>query len=149
MECKCIIEIITLLVTIAGFVITIITLKKGQNDLRISNVLKLKEMFNEYLDINSKLSPNGEWSNPNFHFNTISSEEFSKFNGYAGIFEVVKLMLENGSLKEKEFETFFLYRLSNIANCPAAMENINQNIENWTNLIALMQMFDLPVDNNN
>ncbi len=149
MECKCIIEIITLLVTIAGFVITIITLKKGQNDLRISNVLKLKEMFNEYLDINSKLSPNGEWSSPNLHFNTISNEEFSRFNGYAGIFEVVKLMLENGSLKEKEFKTFFLYRLSNIATCPAAMENINQNIESWRNLITLMQMFDLPVEDNN
>ena len=55
MECECLIEMIGFIVTIAGFIITIITLKKGQNDLRISNVLKLKEIFNEYLDIHSKL----------------------------------------------------------------------------------------------
>ncbi|WP_297868915.1 hypothetical protein [uncultured Flavobacterium sp.] len=149
MECECLIEMIGFIVTIAGFIITIITLKKGQNDLRISNVLKLKEIFNEYLDIHSKLSPNGEWNNPNFNFNNISSKEFSKFNDYAGIFEAVKLMLENGSLKQPEFKTFFLYRLSNIATCKAAMENIYENIDNWTNLIDLMNQFNLINEHNN
>ena len=148
MGCECLTGIITLLVAVAGFIVTFLTIKKGNNNLRISNVLELKKMFNDYSDISSKLYPNGEWSNLDT-FNLINAEDFLRFNVYAGVFEVAKLMLENDSLKKNEFETFFLYRLSNIATCPAAMENINQNIESWKNLIALMQMFDLPVENNN
>jgi CHAD domain-containing protein len=52
-------------------------------------------------------------------------------------------MLDNGSLSEREFRTFFYYRLSNIANCTAAMENIQDNIGSWRDLIALMQKFNL------
>ncbi len=52
-------------------------------------------------------------------------------------------MLENDSLSEKEFEIFFLYRLSNIATCKAAMSNIMENRSNWKNLLELMKQFEL------
>jgi hypothetical protein len=136
-------------VTFAGFVITIYTIKKSRADLRIKNALELKKNLNDFTEINHKLFPGGEWNQNGFNFNQISNEEFSDFNSYLGYFEIAKFMLDNDSLSRKEFETFFFYRLSNIATCKAAMDNINQNIDSWTNLIALMQMFDLSVEDHN
>lgn len=149
MECQCLVGIITLLVTFAGFVITVYTIKKSRAELRIKNALELKKALNDFKEINHKLFPGGEWNEGSFDFYQISNDEFSDFNSYVGYFEIAKFMIDSGSLSKREFETFFLYRLSNIANCPAVMKNIYQNIESWTNLIALMQMFNLPVENDN
>jgi hypothetical protein len=136
-------------VTFAGFVITIYTIKKSRADLRIKNALELKKNLNDFRKINHKLFPGGAWNEKGFNLNQISNAEFSDFNSYLGYFEIAKFMLDNGSLSKREFRTFFFYRLSNIAYCTAAMENINQNIDSWTNLIALMQRFELPVEKNN
>lgn len=149
MRCECLVGIITLLVTFAGFVITIYTIKKSRADLRIKNALELKKNLNDFREINHKLFPGGAWNEKGFNLNQISNAEFSDFNSYLGYFEIAKFMLDNGSLSKREFRTFFFYRLSNIAYCTAAMENINQNIDSWTNLIALMQRFELPVEKNN
>jgi hypothetical protein len=149
MKCECLIELITLLVTFAGFVITIYTIKKSRADLRIKNALELKKNLNDFREINHKLFPGGAWNQNGFNFNQITNAEFSDFNSYLGYFEISKFMLDNGSLSKREFRTFFYYRLSNIAYCTAAMENIQDNIDSWRDLIALMQMFDLPVEDNN
>jgi len=146
MRCECLIGIITLLVTFAGFVITIYSIKKSRVDLRIKNALELKKNLNDFREINHKLFPGGAWNKNGFNFNQISIEEFSDFNSYLGYFEIAKFMLDNGSLSKREFRTFFLYRLSNVAYCTAVMENIQDNIDNWSDLIALMQMFNLIVE---
>lgn len=141
MECECTIGLVTLVVAIAGFVVTYIALKQGTNTLKISNVIELKKIFHEYSDINSKLLPDGEWNQPNFDFKKISVEQFSDFNSYLGYFEVAKLMIEKNLLTKKEFETFFLYRLSNISNCEPVMKNIKKNQDSWGGLLNLIEMF--------
>jgi hypothetical protein len=144
MECECLIGLITLVVTIAGFAVTIFTINKSIVDLRIKNALELKKTLNDFTEINHKLFPGGDWNKAGFNLNQISNKEFSDFNSYVGYFEIAKLMIDNGSLSKTEFEIFFLYRLSNINNCKAVMDNITKQRDSWTNLIALMKMFDLP-----
>ncbi len=143
MGCECLVEITTLVVTIVGFLFSIKTLIKGRNDIRISNVIELKKILTDFTEINHNLFPSGKWNEFDFDFNSISIKDFSDFNSYAGTFEIAKLMLENDSLSEKEFEIFFLYRLSNIATCKAAMSNIMENRSNWKNLLELMKQFEL------
>jgi hypothetical protein len=143
MGCEYLVEITTLVVTIAGFALTIMTLRKGRKDFVISNIMELKKMLNDYSDINLKLYPDGEWNKIDFDFNEITISDFSKFNGYVGIFEIAKLMIENKSLTENEFETFFIYRLRNISHCEPVMKNILENKNDWANLIDLMKQFNL------
>lgn len=143
MGCESLVEIMTLIVTIAGFVLTIRTLIKGRNDIRISNIIELKKILNDFTEINQKLFPMGKWNEIDFDFDLISNKDFSDFNSYVGTFEIAKLMLENGSLLEKEFKIFFLYRLSNISTCKAVMKNIRENRSSLKNLLELMKQFEL------
>jgi len=132
-------ENIEAIITVLGFGITIFTLRKGRKDLAISNVIELQKLLIEYSDIHTNLLPDGKWNKPEFRFENLSVDEFSKFNSYFGVFEIAKLMIDNNSLSKKEFEIFFNYRLSNLKNCKPAMENINENKSDWENLIKLVE----------
>ena len=133
-------ENIVAIVTVFGFAITILTLKKGRKDLAISNVIELQKLLIEYSDIHTNLLPDGDWNKSEFRIENLSVNEFSKFNSYFGVFEIAKLMIDNNSLSKEEFKIFFEYRLSNLKNCKPAMENINGSKKNWKNLLELIEL---------
>lgn len=140
MECSIIIKIVTTLVTLGGFIITISTLIKNNRTKQIDNIIQLKKYLTDFDDINGNLLPLGAW-NSNFNIENLPSQEKSRLFSYLGFFEICNVMLKEKQLTKKEFEIFFRYRLRNIADNVALKEYIYSDINHWGNLIDLMNEY--------
>lgn len=142
MDCQCNVEIIGVLITFLGFLVTLYLLKKNIRKQQIKNILELKQLLENYEDINANLLPTGIWrTDNNFQVATLDSNTKSKLFGYLGFFEICYIMLEAGELSRAEFDTFFSYRLSNVVANNNIMAFINNDARNWSKLLSLIKNY--------
>ncbi len=139
-DAECLAQFLTALFACFGFLITIYQLRKGNREKSIANIIALKGEMSKYDEINSKLLPNGEWTDlaPDyFTGNDYNVIDFAKLVSYLGLFEVAQEMIEAGTLKKSQFRNFFEYRLVNIFSNEAVKNSINLEQDSWKKLSEL------------
>lgn len=141
MCCECIIGIITIVVTIFGFGITIWTILKQNRTKQLDNLIQLKNYITQFDQINSNLLPNGVWSIDGFDIDNIDNEEFSKLNSYIGFFEICSLMISEKQISKNDFKIFFHYRLQNLISNNSIKSYLRGNHGDWNVLIELINQY--------
>ena len=139
MNGECIANLLTVIITLIGFAVTIYTLLKNNKEKSISNVIALKAEFRQYDDIYCKLLPKCDKT---LFFKDIKSncQELGRLYSYLGLFEVAYLMIKNDSLSKAEFKIFFNYRLELIYKNNDIRALLEEQKEDWNNLWKLIEM---------
>lgn len=108
-------------------------------------MLELKKMFLDYDDVHAKLRPDGAWNNDSGGA-PISGEEWTRVEGYMGLFEHCKRLLEDGLVSEAEFRKSYSYRLKNLADNEQIVEEKlkSSESEDWKDFIGLLDQFGVP-----
>lgn len=108
-------------------------------------MLELKKMFLEYDDVHAKLRPDGAWNNDSGGA-SMSGEDWTRVEGYMGLFEHCKRLLEDGLLSEPEFRKSYSYRLQNLADNEQIVEEKlkSSESEDWKDFIGLLDRFGVP-----
>lgn len=142
MNCECILDLITAIITVIGFIVTIFTLIKSNKEKSISNVIALKAELRQYDDIYLKLLPNCD---KNDFFKDIKSncQELGRLYSYLGLFEVAYLLIKNDSLSKEEFKVFFNYRLELIYRNYDIRTLLEGQKDDWINFWKLIEFINL------
>ena len=135
-NCECIVSLISLSITIVGFLIAFSQLKHNLRAKNISNLIALKNELRFYDEIHKKLLPNNE-----FNFEEINQDDFVSILGYLGVFELAFVMLKKRNLTRELFMNFFSYRLQNIKNNESLYNYILSDKESWKYTISLIDDF--------
>ena len=129
MNCDCVIEWLTFLLTLVGFYFTYIQIKRSVKEKSISNVIEIKNQLRVYDSIYFQLLPGSDEDISNFDKGFIFS--------YLGLFEIVNKMIKNKLLSKEEYKTFFQYRVILIFTNQYLRDIITQNEYDWKDLIEL------------
>ena len=141
MEYSCIFEAIMALITLGGFAATILTLKKNNRNKQIDNIIQLKKYLSQFDEINANLLPEEIWDADGFAVENLTGQEHSKLISYLGFFEICGIMLKEDALSEAEFRLFFYYRLNNVAHNAGIRNYLENNNEDWTVLLQLINRY--------
>ena len=129
MNCDCVIEWLTFLLTLVGFYFTYIQIKRSVKEKSISNFIEIKNQLRVYDSIYFQLLPGSDEDISNFENGYIFS--------YLGLFEIVNKMIKNKLLSKEEYKTFFQYRVILIFRNQYLRDIITQNEYDWKDLIEL------------
>lgn len=135
-------ENIANIVTIIGFVIAVIGICNGIQQLKYLKQtelakfwLQLRENFIIHNDVHLKLRNGGEWTIENKNPETV--EDWAAIDAYLGQFELCELMISKELIDLDTFNSQYGYRLRNICRNDAILKKINSEKESWSVFIKL------------
>ncbi len=97
-------------------------------------LLEFDKMIDRYDDINIKLRPNGEWTKKN----SFEGFEWAQIERYMGLFERIKLLIDDGFIDIDVFDRLYGYRIKNITVQPLIKEvKLENNASGWKDFIEL------------
>ena len=106
--------------------------------------LQLRDQFSRHDAVHQKLRPGGEWSESQGAPN--SAAEWTALESYMGLFEHREVMLADGLIDEKTFESIYAYRLRNIvSNQVIVREKLVERRQGWMTFIALLRRMSIEV----
>lgn len=118
------IDLIATLIALLGAVGTVGSLIYAARQLRASKrstqadlLFKFDEILNRYDEVHKALRPGGKWRNTQ-----ISTDEWPDVERYMGLFERIKIVIDDGFIDIGTFDRLYGYRIDNVT----ANHQINQ-----------------------
>lgn len=139
---------LTALATVIGLIFVSYQFNESRKTSRAVFLLSLDERFREYSDLNNQLqirsntwhplqpSMNGEKIiHPGFDFDLLFT--------YLGLFERIKLLIDDGTLKLTEIDRLYGYRVRHITKNDYLFNFVKDNPQNWQDFIKLCKQLAL------
>lgn len=132
-------QILAFVASLVGLFLVWKQLKLYNNEVRISNDIA-KGTF--HLELRNMFSEERRWE---VHENIMTGtpNDINKLRDYLGVFEICYTMLLNGTLDEDLFRQSYYYRLSAIEHNEQCNNEINMNVNFYTKLINLGNMYGI------
>ena len=89
-------------------------LKASKKIARAEFLLRLDELFREHTEVHVRLRPGGDWASESK--GPESNEEWAAVERYMGLFERIKVMIDDGIVDLDTVDKLYGYRVFNIAN---------------------------------
>ncbi len=99
-------------------------------------LLRLDDQMAKHSDVHMKLRPGGMWADRKTGPKT--TEDWTAVEGYMGLFERIRVLVEAGVLDLNAVNRFYGYRISNIvANPVIRTEKLEKRANDWQDFIWL------------
>ncbi len=134
--------VLGILIALVGAVFAYKQIKATKEISKGEFMLLLEQIISRYDAVHLRLRPGGDWAKPGA--GPKSGEEWDAVDDYMGFFEHCELLIQAGTLDQREFQTLYGYRVHNLL----ANENIvsaklnSQEKELWTVFLALCKRLE-------
>jgi hypothetical protein len=100
-------------------------------------LLAFDQMLDRYDPVHKKLRPGGEWAAAEIQ---LGPDEWAEIERYMGLFERVKILIDDGFLDLETFDYLYGYRVRNIeANPTIKREKLVRRAWGWKHFIELSE----------
>ena len=139
-------SLIQTLIALLGVVGTIWSLIYAARQLRDSKrsrqadlLFKFDEMLNRYDPVHKRLRPGGDWHAGK----SISTDEWPDVERYMGLFERIKILIDDGFMDIDKFDRLYGYRIDNITNNRQIKEEkLVKRAYGWRDFNALVEKLE-------
>jgi hypothetical protein len=126
------------LMTTIGLLYAGIQLRASRKIARGEFLLQLDELFHPYNEVHTKLRPGGEWSSG--HKGPVTVEEWVSVERYMGLFERIKLLIDDGIIDLDTVDRIYGYRVLNIiSNNVIRQAKLEREKMHWEDFVDLWQ----------
>ncbi len=116
-----IVTALTVLIAIVGVWYAAKTLKDSIRVSRAQFFATVRGLMSNYDDVHAKLRPGGDWASE-VRAGPEKAADWARVELYMGLFEYCERLLEQGLLKQTDFDSNLRYRLTNIVANPIIVE---------------------------
>jgi hypothetical protein len=113
-------------------------------------LLRLDELFRHHDVVHRRLRPGGEWGQKGGGPSSNDNEAWADIESYMGLFERIKVLIDNGIVDLEIVNRLYGYRVSNITSCDEIRKGKLENPETrhgWSDFIALARALNrYPTD---
>lgn len=131
------------LATALGLLFTAYQVRKGARTSQGQFLLHLDQQFSDFDDIYIKIRRAHESDTECTAFN---EDELLRVREYMGFLEIVEILLQGGSISEKDFKAVFGHRVvALVKNREIMHATVKKAPEKWRYFIQLANRFNLPL----
>jgi hypothetical protein len=137
------VDVLAKVAAAGGIFLTLASLNNARKQLEAQRkttmgdfLLRLDARFDKHYEVHLALRPGGKWSSPTF--GPSNAAEWAPVEAYMGLFERVKVLIDNGVLDLGTFVRLYGYKLHNIlANRIIVESKLERERESWSDFLAL------------
>ena len=136
-------DLIQALIALLGFIGTVVSILYAARQLRDSKrstqgefLLTIDEMLNRYDAVHKRLSPGGDLASGK----SITMDEWRDIERYMGLFERIKILIDDGFIDIDRFDRTYGYRIESIiSNKQIRKEKLEDRADGWREFNELVQ----------
>ena len=132
---------IAVLITLVGVWYAALQLRAGQKTAKGDFLLRLDDAFQRHQEVHRRLRPGGGWADE-IH-GPATQAEWIMVEQYMGLFERIKVMVDDGIIDLDTVDRLYGYRLFNIVGNPIIRRaKLESEAASWRDFIGLWQALE-------
>jgi len=112
-------------------------LRGAQKSARGEFLLRLDEMFKEHVEVHTRLRPGGVWTEASNGPRSV--EDWVAVERYMGLFERIKILVDDGVIDLDTVDRMYGYRVFNIVENKTIYAKLVDESEDWRDFLGLWQ----------